>query len=50
VASGGGGPMGGEMGVGWLGWRERWAAAGPNPEPGQNSKRNYFQISIDFKI
>jgi hypothetical protein len=46
----GGGPMGGERGVGRLGWKERRAAAGPNPEPGQNSKRNSFQILINFEI
>jgi hypothetical protein len=50
VAGGGGGPMGGERGVGRPGWKERRAAAGPNPEPDQNSKRNSFQISIDFRI
>jgi hypothetical protein len=50
VASGGGGPMGGERGVGWPGWKERWAAAASNPKPGQNSKRNSFQISFDFRI
>jgi hypothetical protein len=47
---GGGGPMGGERRVGRSGWKVRRAAAGPNPEPGQNSKRNSFQISIDFRI
>jgi hypothetical protein len=50
VEDGGGGPMGGERGVGLSGWKERRAAAGPCPEPGLNSKRNYFQISIDFRI
>jgi hypothetical protein len=49
-AGGGGGPMGGERGVGWPGWMKSRAAAGLNPEPGQNSKRNSFQISIDFRI
>jgi hypothetical protein len=34
VVGGGGGPMGGKMGVGRPGWKERWAAAGLNPEPG----------------
>jgi hypothetical protein len=29
----------GEAGLGWV-----------NPEPGQNSKRNSFRISIDFRI
>jgi hypothetical protein len=48
VAIGGGGPMGGERGVGRSGWKERRAVAGPNLEPGQNSKRNSFQILIDF--
>jgi hypothetical protein len=37
-------------GVGRPGWKERRAAARPNPEPGQNSKRNSFRISIDFRI
>jgi hypothetical protein len=32
----------GERGVGRLGCKERRAVAGPNPEPGQNSKRNSF--------
>jgi hypothetical protein len=36
------------------GWRRqhngRGKGSGPNPEPGQNSKRNYFRISIDFRI
>jgi hypothetical protein len=50
VAGGGGGPMGRERGVGRPGWKERRAAAGPNPEPGQNSKINSFLISIDFRI
>jgi hypothetical protein len=36
--------------VGRPGWKERWAAARPNPESGQNSKRNSFQISFDFRI
>jgi hypothetical protein len=36
--------------VGQPGWKERRAAAGLNPEPGQNSKRNSFGISIDFRI
>jgi hypothetical protein len=47
---GGGGLMGGEMEVGWPGWKEWRVAAGPNPEPGQNSKRNSFRISINFRI
>jgi hypothetical protein len=34
----------------WRGWKKRWATAGPNPEPGQNSKRNSFEILIDFRI
>jgi hypothetical protein len=42
VAGGGGGPMGGERGVGWPGSKERRAAAGLNSELGQNSKRNSF--------
>jgi hypothetical protein len=42
VAGGGGIPMGGERGVGRPGWKERRAAAGLNPELGQNSKRNSF--------
>jgi hypothetical protein len=42
--------MGGERGVGRPRWKERRAAAGPNLEPGQNSKRNSFRISIDFRI
>jgi hypothetical protein len=50
VAGGGGITMGGERGVGRPRWKERRAAAGPNPEPGQNSKRNSFRISIDFRI
>jgi hypothetical protein len=50
VAGGGSGLMGGEMGVGWLGWKERRDAAGPNMEPGEKSKRNSFRISIDFRI
>jgi hypothetical protein len=50
VASGGGGPMGGERGVGWLGWKEGQAAAGLNSDPGQSSKRNSFRISMDFRI
>jgi hypothetical protein len=50
MAVGGGGPIRGERGVGQPGWKERWAVAGLNPEPGENSKRNYFQISIDFRI
>jgi hypothetical protein len=50
VVGGGGGPMGGERGVSRLGWKERWIAAGPNPESGQNSKINSFRISIDFRI
>jgi hypothetical protein len=49
-SSGGGGPMGGERGVDRPGWKERWAAAASNPKPGQNSKRNSFQISFDFRI
>jgi hypothetical protein len=50
VVGGSGNPMGGKMGVGRLGWKERWAAVGPNPERGQNSKINSFRISIDFRI
>jgi hypothetical protein len=50
VAGGGGITMGGERGVGRPRWKERRAAAGPNPEPGQNSKINSFRISIDFRI
>jgi hypothetical protein len=50
VVGGGGSPMGRKRGVGQPGWKERQAAAGPNLEPGQNSKRNSFQISIDFRI
>jgi hypothetical protein len=50
VAGGGSGLMGGEMGVGWLGWKERRDAAGPNMEPGEKSNRNSFRISIDFRI
>jgi hypothetical protein len=50
VVGGGSGPMGGERGVGQRGWKERRAAAGPNPKPGQNSIRNSFRISIDFRI
>jgi hypothetical protein len=50
VAVGGGGPMGEEREVGRPGWKERRAVARPNPEPGQNSKRNCFRILIDFRI
>jgi hypothetical protein len=35
--------------AGWGGWRGG-SMAGPNPKPGQSSKRNSFQISIDFRI
>jgi hypothetical protein len=42
VVGGGGGPIGGERGVGRLGWKERRAATGPNPQPSQNSKRNSY--------
>jgi hypothetical protein len=42
--------QGGERGVGWPGWKERRAVTGLNLEPGQNSKRNSFRISIDFRI
>jgi hypothetical protein len=50
VARGGVGPMGGKRRVGQPGWKDSRAAAGTNPEPGQNSKRNSFQILIDFRI
>jgi hypothetical protein len=50
VAGGGGGAMGGETVVGQPWWKERRAMARPNPEPGQNSKRNSFRISIDFEF
>jgi hypothetical protein len=50
VAVGGSGPNGGERGVGRPGWKMRWAAAEPNLELGQNSKRISFRISIDFRI
>jgi hypothetical protein len=50
VAGGRGGLIGGERGVGRKGWKERRATAGPNLEPSQNSKRNSFRISIDFRI
>jgi hypothetical protein len=36
VVGGAGGPMGGERGVGWPGWKERPAAAGPDPLSGRN--------------
>jgi hypothetical protein len=39
-----------EGGVGWPGWKERWAAAGPNPEPGQNSKEILFKFQFIFRI
>jgi hypothetical protein len=50
VVGGGGSPMGRERGVGRPRWKERRAVAGPNPEPSQNSRRNSFRISIDFRI
>jgi hypothetical protein len=50
VVGGGGGPMGGERGLGRPGWKQRRAAAGPNPESGRNSKINSFQSLIDFRI
>jgi hypothetical protein len=46
VAGGGNGPMGGQRGVGRPGWKERWAAAGPNLELGQNSKRFFFEFQL----
>jgi hypothetical protein len=50
VAGGNSDAMRGERGVGRPGCQERQAVARPNPEPVQNSKRNSFRISIDFRI
>jgi hypothetical protein len=36
--------------VGRLGWKEGRAAAGPNPEPGQNSKEILFEFQLIFRI
>jgi hypothetical protein len=45
VAGGGNDPMGGQRGVGRPGWKERRAAAGPNLELGQNSKRFFLNFN-----
>jgi hypothetical protein len=36
--------------VGQPGWKERRSAAGPNPEPGQNSKEILFEFQLIFRI
>jgi hypothetical protein len=36
--------------VGQPGWKERRAAAGPNPEPSQNSKEILFEFQFIFRI
>jgi hypothetical protein len=46
---GSGGTKGGK-GLGRLGWKERRAAAGPNPEPSQNSKEILFEFQFVFRI
>jgi hypothetical protein len=43
-------PKGREGRVGWPWWKERRAAAGPNPEPGQNSKEILFELQLIFRI
>jgi hypothetical protein len=46
VAVGGSGPKGGERRVGRPGWKERRAVAGPNSEPGKNSKQILFEFQL----
>jgi hypothetical protein len=46
VVVGDGGTKGGERRVGRPGWKERQAAAGPNLEPGQNSKEILFEFLL----
>jgi hypothetical protein len=46
----GGGPKRREGRVGQPGWKERRAAAGLNPEPGQNSKEILFEFQFIFRI
>jgi hypothetical protein len=39
-----------EGGIGRSGWKERRAMAGPNSEPGQNSKEILFEFQFIFRI